>query len=163
MDIMELGAIGELVGGIAVIASLIYVGLQVRQANRQARDEAARGVANQFDRYIETIVADPDVRAAWVIATGGTHGGPMRNPRSLDPDQLSLVAMVLYRALHQIHSHYRAWVAGTLDDDQWSKVSPLANEGAHTLALFNPTRTRWWLSPETRNARNRKDSGRFNW
>ncbi len=31
MDIMELGANGELVGGLAVIGSLIYVGLQVRQ------------------------------------------------------------------------------------------------------------------------------------
>lgn len=37
MDIMELGAIGELVGGVAVIGSLIYVGLQVRQNNEQAR------------------------------------------------------------------------------------------------------------------------------
>lgn len=30
MDIMELGAIGELAGGVAVIASLIYVGLRIR-------------------------------------------------------------------------------------------------------------------------------------
>ena len=37
MDIMELGAIGELVGGVAVIGSLIYVGLQVRQSNTQSR------------------------------------------------------------------------------------------------------------------------------
>ncbi len=29
MDIMELGAIGELVGGVAVIGSLLYVGLQI--------------------------------------------------------------------------------------------------------------------------------------
>ncbi len=36
MGIMELGAIGELVGGVAVVASLLYVGLQVRQSNRQA-------------------------------------------------------------------------------------------------------------------------------
>ena len=35
MEIMELGAIGELVGGFAVVGSLIYVGLQVRQSNRQ--------------------------------------------------------------------------------------------------------------------------------
>jgi hypothetical protein len=34
MDIMELGAIGELVGGVAVIGSPLYVGLQVRQSNR---------------------------------------------------------------------------------------------------------------------------------
>ena len=32
MNIMELGAVGGLVGGIAVIASLIYVGLQVKQS-----------------------------------------------------------------------------------------------------------------------------------
>ena len=37
MDIMELGAIGELVGGVAVIASLLYVGLQVRQSNEQSK------------------------------------------------------------------------------------------------------------------------------
>ncbi len=34
MDIMELGAIGELVGGVAVIASLMYLGVQVRQNTR---------------------------------------------------------------------------------------------------------------------------------
>ena len=44
MDIMELGAIGELVGALAVVASLLYVGTQVRQSNRQARDAAARDV-----------------------------------------------------------------------------------------------------------------------
>ncbi len=37
MDIMELGAIGELVGGVAVIGSLIYVGLQVRQNSNWLR------------------------------------------------------------------------------------------------------------------------------
>jgi len=36
MDIMELGAIGELVGGVAVIGSLVYLALQVRQSNQQA-------------------------------------------------------------------------------------------------------------------------------
>jgi hypothetical protein len=32
MDVMELGAIGEMVGGVAVIASLVYVGFQLRQS-----------------------------------------------------------------------------------------------------------------------------------
>ena len=40
MNIMELGAIGELVGGLAVIASLVYVGVQVRQ-NTRAQNIAA--------------------------------------------------------------------------------------------------------------------------
>ena len=33
MDIMELGAIGELVGGVAVVGPLLFVGFQVRQSN----------------------------------------------------------------------------------------------------------------------------------
>ncbi len=44
MDIMALGAIGELVGGVAVIGSLIYVGLQVRQSNRLEKAESIRTV-----------------------------------------------------------------------------------------------------------------------
>ena len=44
MDIMELGAIGELVGGVAVIASLLYVGFQVRQSTSVAKGELAQGV-----------------------------------------------------------------------------------------------------------------------
>ncbi len=37
MDIMELGAIGELVGGVAVIASLVFVGMQIRHGNEQVQ------------------------------------------------------------------------------------------------------------------------------
>ncbi len=49
MNIMELGAIGELVGGVAVIGSLLYVGLQVRQSNERSRQtlELERAQANR--------------------------------------------------------------------------------------------------------------------
>ena len=42
MDIMELGAIGELVGGVAVIATLIYLAMQIRQSTTVARGVAER-------------------------------------------------------------------------------------------------------------------------
>ncbi len=48
MGIMELGAIGELVGGVAVIGSLIYVGLQVRQSNDLERTETLRAFARDW-------------------------------------------------------------------------------------------------------------------
>ena len=37
MDIMELGAIGELVGGVAVLVTLVYLALQIRQNTSQVR------------------------------------------------------------------------------------------------------------------------------
>lgn len=41
MDIIELGAIGELVGGVAVLATLAYLAAQVRQVRKLSRTAAA--------------------------------------------------------------------------------------------------------------------------
>ena len=48
MDIMELGAIGELVGGVAVIATLVYLAMQVRQSNRQESAQALKECITEF-------------------------------------------------------------------------------------------------------------------
>ena len=37
MSLQDWGAIGELVGGIAIIVSLLYVGLQIKHGNKEAR------------------------------------------------------------------------------------------------------------------------------
>ena len=42
MSIQDWGAIGEILGGIAVFASLGYLALQIRQSNRQAKAESLR-------------------------------------------------------------------------------------------------------------------------
>ena len=60
MDIMELGAIGELVGGVAVIASLLYVGLQVQQSNRIAKAESARAQIYAYNAEFLSPLSDPD-------------------------------------------------------------------------------------------------------
>ncbi len=52
MDIMELGAIGEFVSGIAVIGSLIYVGFQIRQGTALARASAQREINVSFQGAI---------------------------------------------------------------------------------------------------------------
>ena len=77
MDIMELGAIGELVGGVAVIGSLIYVGLQVRQSNDNARQSlameksgASRETGSQFT---ELMMATTD-RSLMAVPSGQGSG-----------------------------------------------------------------------------------------
>ena len=48
MYIMELGAIGEFVGAIAVLVTLIYLAMQVRQSNRLAKAESARAATRDY-------------------------------------------------------------------------------------------------------------------
>ena len=124
MQIMELGAIGELVGGVAVVASLIFVGLQVRQSNRQAREDAAREIQGQYDRLFETVITDPKAREMWTVAIGGAIGGNLRNPANLAPDDLAVFVMLMARVWQQTENHYRAWQSGTLEDSQWAKLRP---------------------------------------
>ena len=61
MDIMELGAIGELVGGVAVIAALIFVGLQVRQGNYLAVAATLRDVVRMTDEYVRDLSMNPSL------------------------------------------------------------------------------------------------------
>lgn len=42
MDIMQLGAIGEFVGSLGVIVTLVYVGIQIRQNTKAIKGGAAR-------------------------------------------------------------------------------------------------------------------------
>ena len=61
MGIMELGAIGELVGGVAVIGSLIFVGLQIRQGNATDSLSASLGLQSSHNEMVRFLCADSDV------------------------------------------------------------------------------------------------------
>ena len=61
MDILELGAIGELVGGVAVVGSLIYVGFQVRQSNQLNPAEAVRSFVRDHVALLQEIVGDREL------------------------------------------------------------------------------------------------------
>ena len=78
MDIMELGAIGELVGGVAVIATLIYLAVQVRQNTDLAQGAAQRDLMNSFQANLDRIARDP---VAW-------HKGLQEFDTSPNPDRL---------------------------------------------------------------------------
>ena len=58
MTIAELGAIGELVGGVAVIASLLFVGMQIRQGNATDQLSANLGLQSSHNETVGLLIAD---------------------------------------------------------------------------------------------------------
>jgi hypothetical protein len=84
MNIMELGALGELVGGAAVIASLIYVGLQVRQNTQGVKEASNREITLQNDRILDVLLAELETRKTWAIATDNAAASNLSNPAHLD-------------------------------------------------------------------------------
>ena len=62
------GAIGEIVGAIAVLVTLIYLASQIRIQNRQARDASTQWGVSQFNTLRLATLQNP------VAATGMMHG-----------------------------------------------------------------------------------------
>ncbi len=137
MDIMELGAIGELVGGVAVIASLIYVGLQVRQNGEQTKQsnaiERARANRETVKNFSEVFLAmrDPEALRIYTHATTDFDG-------LSDADKAVLHMSLAPLALHAITT-FRVAREGLMDEefgDAWV---------AHWVMMAKcPGIFRWW-------------------
>ena len=68
-----IGAIGEIIGAIAVIATLLFLAIQIRQgsqsqreANVIARSEAVDRVFEQFTGFRRLLASDADVTRIWL-------------------------------------------------------------------------------------------------
>lgn len=60
MDWTAVGAVGELLGAVAVVATLLYLARQVRQSNRIARAEAYRAAMLKAADMMENWCQDPE-------------------------------------------------------------------------------------------------------
>ena len=113
MNIMELGAIGELVGGVAVIGSLIFVGLQVRHSNRLAQGAAELEMGRMNMDYLRT-GAEGDFAAVYSRCY-------------FTPDDASLEDKQRFiwsygRWIHMIQAMYRQYQHGILPEASWNPL-----------------------------------------
>lgn len=60
MNLSTLADLGECVGGVAVLVTLVYLALQVRHGNNQARASFLFAMADKFNRTHETVLLSRD-------------------------------------------------------------------------------------------------------
>ncbi len=61
MTLLEWGALGELIGGIAIIVSLIYVGRQLKQSNSMARSAVRQEISSELNFWATSIACSPSL------------------------------------------------------------------------------------------------------
>ena len=81
MNIQDLGAIGELVGGIAVIASVIYLAIQIRHGISGYQSNAITEATNHFSNLQLAIASNEDILRAWGKAEAGEPLDPLEQRR----------------------------------------------------------------------------------
>ena len=73
MDIMELGAIGEMIGGVAVIGSLLFVGIQIRTSVKTMRATSTYEAEHTWAVVNEQLALNPELGEAvdsWIYGSG---------------------------------------------------------------------------------------------
>jgi hypothetical protein len=59
MTLQDLAAIGDAVGGVAVIVTLVYLAIQIRQGTQIERAAGQRDLLSQLRGWVELTVSDP--------------------------------------------------------------------------------------------------------
>ncbi len=57
--------IGELIAAIAVVITLVYLGLQVRHNTNQSEAAMTSNILNEFNRMMEVMISNPQVPELW--------------------------------------------------------------------------------------------------
>jgi len=108
-----IGAIGEMIGAVAVVATLIYLAAQIRQ-NTNATQATSRETVSQYtiDLLLQ-LSRDDDTVVFWRSA--------LTDPTDLDPSARFRRDMIAYAVAEGWEMAYMQWRRGVLSDRDWEK------------------------------------------
>ena len=92
------GTIGEIVGSIAVVVSLIYVSLQIRHANKQSQMDSLRHTWDALNQFCDRL--SESMETASIINRG------RKSLKSLDGDEYLIFEHTHIRLLNTMESWY---------------------------------------------------------
>ena len=95
---MSKQALRETIGFIGVVASLVFVGLQVRQTNVIARAQTRQALASEYREFWTAVAFDDHIEEIRSPALGGTDS------------RASIVQWVRMRLLENVYHQYREGV-----------------------------------------------------
>jgi hypothetical protein len=68
MNLNDLANLGQIIGAVAVVVSLIYVALRIRQNTNAVRTATAQAVHEHFAKWYQLVAADAELSE--IVATG---------------------------------------------------------------------------------------------
>ena len=131
MTIADLGAIGEFVGAFAVVVTLGYLTVQVRQSNQASRQAAVQAFFNSIAIVNNEQIHDASLRACLRKGFGAWDG--------LTQDEQHVMHSFWSTYASRLHMGYRLWIEGTLDD-----LSYLGWEEFFVACLRTNGVSQWW-------------------
>jgi hypothetical protein len=128
-----LGNIGDFIGGVGVLITLLYLASQIRQNSLSVRNAAAESVLQGLVANLQTAASSPQM--ARVISLGQS------DIESLTEDERAQFIFWMYgwfRILERAYVHYRA---GHVDEGEWK-----GHEQNLVSVMQSEAIQRWWTA-----------------
>ena len=138
MNWEAIGAVGEIIGALGVILSLIYLASQIGTQNRESRLAAATEWTNQWNEFSVSFAEHPNLSEVWIKG--------IEDMSSLNPSefvQFSAQCGRFFRTAEGLHDQYEQ---GRLDVKTWRGLEHTLEDIARLpgVKTWWPTRSRWY-------------------
>ena len=112
MTLEEFNYIAEIVASLAVIASLIYLAVQVKQGTQAVRLSTVHNVTEEFRDWNNVLATNGGLAA--ILLKG------MQSPREIEGTDKMRYNCILYSLFTSFENAYVQQKAGALDSDEWN-------------------------------------------
>lgn len=143
MSLEQLSFLAQIISAIAVIASLIFVGFQLRQATAAIRASSSQAHSGLYTDLVRSIIDNEDFAQTWSVG--------LSDPEALGEGEW--VRFVAYAsALFRLYESSRVqWLNGRLDEEHWHTIERQAVDFGHSPGLQAAWKLRrHWYSDEFR-------------
>ena len=122
-----IAAVAELIGAFAVVASLVYLGLQTRNSVMEDRARTMHDMASQFTAWQMATATDPEMTKIWVNGIGDYN-----SLNEIEKAQFVFLAGSLGRIQENIFLQFQA---GRLEHAIWEPYSVALNSLANSSGM----------------------------
>ena len=137
MTLEQLGGLGEFIGAMAVVVSLIYIAREIRVNSRSTRLATLQSAMESAQRIIELPIRDRDL--ARVIRIGSN------DPDSLTEDEYAQYRYWIILSLRSMENLFVQYKSGALDHETW-----VARSSVVSFMSDSPGGRKVWASASNR-------------
>ena len=143
MNLEQASLVAQIVSALAVIASLIFVGFQLRQATAAIRASSSEAHSALYTELVHSIIDNADFARIW---TAG-----LKDPKALSEEDWVRFVAYASALFRQYESSRVQWQKGRLDDEHWQTIEKQATTFGHLPGLMIAWKLRGhWYSPNFR-------------
>ena len=143
MTLEQASLVAQIVSALAVIASLIFVGVQLKQATAAIRGSSSEAHAALYTELVHSIIDNADFARIWSVG--------LSDPNALREDEWVRFVAYASALFRQYETSRVQWQKGRLDNEHWHTIEKQAISFGHLPGLKAAWKVRGhWYSPDFR-------------